>query len=57
MQHQQYLDLMLRKLPSNYECLDSSRPWCIYWILQSAQLLNFDFDEQTLDNVVQFLTK
>ncbi|XP_030572102.1 protein farnesyltransferase subunit beta [Drosophila novamexicana] len=56
-QHQQYLDLMLRNLPSNYECLDSSRPWCIYWILQSAQLLSFTFDEQTLDSVVQFLIK
>jgi len=48
---------MLRRLPSNYECLDSSRPWCVYWILQAAQLLSFNFDDQTLDHVVQFLGK
>ncbi|XP_030376604.1 protein farnesyltransferase subunit beta [Scaptodrosophila lebanonensis] len=56
-EHQHYLDLMLRHLPVNYECLDSSRPWCVYWILQAAQLLSFTFDEQTLDHVVEFLTK
>lgn len=55
LEHQYYLDAMLRRLPSNYECLDSSRPWCVYWILQAAQLLSFNFDDQTLDHVVQFL--
>lgn len=48
---------MLRRLPSNYECLDSSRPWCIYWILHAAQLLSFNFDDKTQDQVVQFLSK
>ncbi|KAH8395525.1 hypothetical protein KR222_000501 [Zaprionus bogoriensis] len=56
-EHHRYLDAMLRKLPSNYQCLDSSRPWCVYWILQSAQLLSFTFDDATLDGVVQFLSK
>ncbi|XP_068152743.1 protein farnesyltransferase subunit beta [Drosophila tropicalis] len=56
-EHQHYLDVMLRRLPSNYECLDSSRAWCIYWILQAAQLLSFTFDEETLDHVIQFLIK
>lgn len=56
-EHHKYLDSMLRTLPLHYQCLDSSRPWCVYWILQSAQLLSFTFDEQTLDGVVQFLTK
>ncbi|XP_034660048.1 protein farnesyltransferase subunit beta [Drosophila subobscura] len=57
LEHQYYLDAMLRRLPSNYECLDSSRPWCVYWILQAAQLLSFNFDDETLDRVVQFLSK
>ncbi|KAM8703485.1 hypothetical protein ACLKA7_008156 [Drosophila subpalustris] len=56
-EHHKYLDSMLRALPSHYQCLDSSRPWCVYWILQSAQLLSLTFDEQTLNGVVQFLTK
>lgn len=57
LEHQYYLDAMLRRLPSNYECLDSSRAWCVYWILQAAQLLSFNFDDQTLNHVVQFLSK
>lgn len=56
-EHHKYLDTMLRNLPTNYQCLDSSRAWCIYWILQSAQLLSFTFDTETLDSVVQFLSK
>ncbi|XP_053962471.1 protein farnesyltransferase subunit beta [Anastrepha ludens] len=56
-EHQRYLESMLRRLPANYECLDSSRPWNVYWILQAAHLLNFTFDEDTLEHVVQFLTK
>lgn len=56
-EHHNYLDTMLRNLPTHYQCLDSSRPWCIYWILQSAQLLSFSFDTETLDSVVQFLSK
>lgn len=57
LEHQYYLDAMLRRLPTNYECLDSSRAWCVFWILQAAQLLSFTFDDQTLDQVVQFLSK
>ncbi|KAH8295222.1 hypothetical protein KR018_008869 [Drosophila ironensis] len=57
LEHQYYLDSMLRRLPSNYECLDSSRPWCVYWILQAAQLLGFTFDDSTLEHVVQFLER
>lgn len=56
-EHHKYLETMLRNLPTHYQCLDSSRPWCIYWILQSAQLLSFTFDTETLDSVVQFLCK
>ena len=56
-EHQRYLESMLRRLPTNYECLDSSRPWNVYWILQAAHSLNFTFDEVTLEHVVQFLVK
>ncbi|XP_067615412.1 protein farnesyltransferase subunit beta [Eurosta solidaginis] len=56
-EHQRYLESMLRRLPTNYECLDSSRPWNVYWILQAAHLLSFTFEEETLEHVVQFLTR
>ncbi|XP_061390297.1 protein farnesyltransferase subunit beta-like [Musca vetustissima] len=56
-QHQRFLECMLHRLPPNYECLDSSRPWCVYWILQAAHVLNFTFSPETLEHVVQFLEK
>uniref|UniRef100_A0A1A9WH29 Protein farnesyltransferase subunit beta n=1 Tax=Glossina brevipalpis TaxID=37001 RepID=A0A1A9WH29_9MUSC len=56
-EHQRFLESMLHRLPGNYECLDSSRPWCIYWILQAGHVLNFTFAPQILEHVVQFLIK
>uniref|UniRef100_A0A1I8P731 Protein farnesyltransferase subunit beta n=1 Tax=Stomoxys calcitrans TaxID=35570 RepID=A0A1I8P731_STOCA len=56
-EHQRFLECMLHRLPPNYECLDSSRPWCIYWILQAAHVLNFTFAPETLEQVVAFLEK
>ncbi|XP_023293265.2 protein farnesyltransferase subunit beta [Lucilia cuprina] len=56
-EHQRFLESMLHRLPGNYECLDSSRPWCIYWILQAGHVLNFTFSPETLEQVVQFLVK
>ncbi|KAM7359519.1 farnesyl transferase beta subunit isoform 2-T2 [Cochliomyia hominivorax] len=56
-EHQRFLENMLHHLPGNYECLDSSRPWCIYWILQASHVLNFTFSPETLEQVVQFLVK
>lgn len=48
---------MLRSLSTNYECLDSSRPWLIYWNLNAAHLLNFRFPDDLLSRVVNFLVK
>lgn len=30
-EHIRYLEQSLRLLSSSYECLDSSRPWMVYW--------------------------
>lgn len=56
-QHIKYLESALRSLSSNYECLDSSRPWLIYWILNAAHLLNFKFSEDLLNRTIDFLVK
>lgn len=56
-EHIRFLESSLRFLSTGYECLDSSRPWMIYWILQSAHLLNFKFSSEVLSDVVTFLTK
>lgn len=57
MQHIKFLESMLRTLPTNYECLDSSQPWLIYWILNAAHLLNFRFPDELLSRVVKFLVR
>lgn len=57
MQHIKYLESSLRTLSSGYECLDSSRPWLIYWILNAAHSLNFQFADDLLHRVVSFLDK
>lgn len=56
-EHIRFLERSLRFLSTAYECLDSSRPWLTYWILQSAHLLNFKFSPEILTDVVNFLTK
>lgn len=55
-EHIRFLERSLRFLSTGYECLDSSRPWLIYWILQSAHLLNFTFSPEILSDVVKFLS-
>jgi prenyltransferase beta subunit len=55
-EHIRFLERSLRFLSTGYECLDSSRPWLCYWILQSAHLLNFKFSSEILADVVQFLS-
>lgn len=55
-EHIRFLERSLRFLSTGYECLDSSRPWLVYWIFQSAHLLNFKFSPQVVSDVIQFLT-
>lgn len=54
-EHIRLLERALRYLSTGYECLDASRPWLVYWILQSAHLLNFKFSNEVLEDVVHFL--
>lgn len=56
-QHIKYLETSLQSLSSYYECLDSSRPWMIYWILNATHLLNFRFNDELLSRVIAFLIK
>lgn len=56
-QHLKYLETSLQNLTSYYECLDSSRPWMVYWILNATHLLNSRFDDDLLSRVIAFLRK
>lgn len=56
-QHLKYLETALQNLTSYYECLDSSRPWMVYWILNATHLLNSRFNDDLLSRAIAFLVK
>lgn len=56
-EHIKYLKRGLRRLGAAYQCLDASRPWLCYWILNALDLLGGLPSEEELDNVVTFLSK
>lgn len=45
----------LRELSEGYECLDASRPWLVYWIVHSIELLGEELTEDDKSNLVNFL--
>ena len=47
----------LKNLSEGYECLDASRPWLVYWILHSLELLNVAIEGQQKSNIIQFLSQ
>lgn len=55
--HIKALKHWLKALPSNYACLDASRPWLIYWILHSLWILNDMPDTETLSYCVKAIKK
>ncbi|XP_053695314.1 protein farnesyltransferase subunit beta [Sabethes cyaneus] len=56
-EHARYLEISLERLSTGYECLDSSRPWLVYWILNAASVLGIKFNDSLLNRVVDFLIK
>lgn len=54
-EHIRFIEAAIRRLSGSYECLDSSRPWMVYWILNAAQLLGHRMHDELLDHVVNFL--
>jgi len=53
----QFLRKGLTTLSEGYECLDASRPWILYWILHSLELLDEEVDPADQHNIVQFLAR
>lgn len=39
--------------PSAYISLDSSRPWLVYWCLQSLDLLGYDLNEEETERAIE----
>ena len=46
----------LAELSQGYECLDASRPWLVYWLLHSLELLEETITEEEKDDIVAFLS-
>eukprot|EP01121_Diplochlamys_sp_Union-15-3_P002136 TRINITY_DN11856_c0_g1_i1.p1 TRINITY_DN11856_c0_g1~~TRINITY_DN11856_c0_g1_i1.p1 ORF type:complete len:352 (-),score=62.13 TRINITY_DN11856_c0_g1_i1:9-1064(-) len=53
--HVPYLLNSLEGLSAGFQALDASKPWLIYWILHSLELLDAMPDESVLDRVVDTL--
>lgn len=49
--HREYLLSGLRGLSSSYVSLDASRPWLIYWIMHSLELLKVDLSPHIPETV------
>lgn len=54
-EHLRYLSNSLRVLSSSYECLDSSRPWLVYWILNASYVLGNQYPESLQMDILDFL--
>jgi len=55
-----FLKKGLKRLSGGYACLDSSRPWLVYWIVHALQILDpggSDLDQATCRRVALFLAK
>jgi len=52
-----FLTSGLTNLAEGYDCLDASRPWIVYWILHSLELLGENFSEQQQRDIISFLAK
>ena len=56
--HINYLNKgFLHGFPSSYVSLDSSRPWLIYWSLQSFDLLGYDVVSDSFERILGSLEK
>ena len=51
-----FLKKGLRELSEGYECFDASRPWLVYWILHSLELLEEPLSEEEKSAVTKFLS-
>eukprot|EP00039_Didymoeca_costata_P017232 m.317528 g.317528 ORF g.317528 m.317528 type:complete len:405 (-) comp16509_c1_seq5:1380-2594(-) len=55
--HIQYLQRGLQGLGRGYSGLDASRPWLIYWIIHSLELLGCELDSQQQASCIDTLSR
>jgi protein farnesyltransferase subunit beta len=55
--HLAYLNNGIRNLSCHFDCLDASRPWLCYWILQSMALLKYTISNEVATDIIEFLKK
>jgi len=59
-EHKEYLISGLTRLPGGYSSLDASRPWILFWILHSLELLGMfkgPMSEEDAKRIYTFLDK
>ena len=47
----------LKHLSDGFQCLDASRPWLVYWIIHSLELLNVSVSGEQKKQIITFLSK
>ena len=47
----------LKHLSEGFQYLDASRPWLVYWIIHSLELLNVSIQGQQKSDIINFLAK
>ncbi|KAK3922613.1 Protein farnesyltransferase subunit beta, partial [Frankliniella fusca] len=55
--HADYIKKSLIHLHQSYQCLDSSRPWLLYWSLHSLALLEESLADEDYSHIVGFLAR
>jgi len=50
-----FLKKGLNNLSEGYACLDASRPWLVYWIVHSMELLDYQISDEEKSKIVNFL--
>lgn len=53
--HISYLNENLMNLPTDFERLDASQSWLVYWIVHALRLLNFTLSDQTKKNLIELM--
>ena len=48
---------LLRGISSGYQCLDASRPWLVYWILQGLRICGHKLERGEREKIWKFVAR
>lgn len=56
-EHVAFLEKSLVSLPVQFVSLNSSKPWLLYWILHSMELLNVEIQDESVKAAINYIEK